>query len=95
MGYEDFRREYVAGGLSRDMLDACPIKQFEAWLEQAVKAGLDDPTAMSLGTIDPEGRPWQRIVLLKGVSERGFVFYTNYGSGKAQAMAHEPRVSLL
>lgn len=95
VGYEEFRREYVAGGLSRDMLDACPIKQFEGWLEQAVKAGLDDPTAMSLGTIDSEGRPWQRIVLLKGVSQRGFVFYTNYGSAKAQAMAEEPRVSLL
>ena len=95
MGYEDFRREYVAGGLTREMLDACPIKQFEGWLQQAVEAGLDDPTAMVLGTIDTEGRPWQRIVLLKGVSTRGFVFYTNYNSDKAEAMASEPRVSLL
>ena len=95
MGYEDFRREYVAGGLTREMLDACPIKQFEGWLQQAVEAGLDDPTAMVVGTIDTEGRPWQRIVLLKGVSTRGFVFYTNYNSDKAEAMASEPRVSLL
>ena len=95
MGYEDFRREYVAGGLTREMLDGCPIKQFEGWLQQAVEAGLDDPTAMVLGTIDTEGRPWQRIVLLKGVSTRGFVFYTNYNSDKAEAMASEPRVSLL
>ncbi len=95
MGYEEFRREYVAGGLTRDMLDTCPIKQFERWLQQAVEAGLDDPTAMSLGTVDEEGLPWQRIVLLKGVSSKGFVFYTNYRSDKAAAMAAEPRVSLL
>lgn len=95
VGYEDFRREYVAGGLSREMLDDCPISQFEKWLTQAVRADLRDPTAMSLATIDAEGRPWQRIVLLKGVSTRGFVFYTNHASAKAAAMAREPRVSLL
>jgi len=93
--YEDYRREYLAGGLSRDSLDACPIRQFEQWLEQADAAGIEDPTAMSLGTIAADGSPWQRIVLLKGVSTRGFVFYTNLGSAKAQAMAGEPRVSLL
>ncbi len=93
--YEEFRREYVAGGLSRDMLDVSPIRQFEGWLEQAVNAGLKDPTAMVLATIDESGLPWQRIVLLKGLSRGGFVFYTNYGSAKARAMAHNPRVSLL
>ena len=76
------------------MLHACPVKQFEQWLEQAVKGGLRDPTAMVLGTIDEQGMPGQRIVLLKDVSTKGFVFYTNYGSNKAHAMAHEPRVSL-
>ena len=95
MRYEDFRREYLAGGLTRDMLAACPIAQFEKWLEQSVKAGLEDPTAMVLATVDAEGRPWQRIVLMKGVSAHGFVFYTNYGSAKARDMAAEPRVSLL
>jgi pyridoxamine 5'-phosphate oxidase len=93
--YEDFRREYVAGGLRRDTLDDCPIRQFEQWLQQTVRAGIDDPTAMSLATIDAEGNPWQRIVLLKGVSTAGFVFYTNLGSAKARAMAGESRVSLL
>ncbi|MCP5205424.1 MAG: pyridoxamine 5'-phosphate oxidase [Pseudomonadales bacterium] len=93
--YESFRREYVAGGLSRDMLAASPIAQFEAWLEQAVNAGLKDPTAMVLATVDGRGLPWQRIVLLKGLSHGGFVFYTNYGSAKAEAMAHNPQVSLL
>jgi len=93
--YETFRREYTAGGLSREMLDACPIRQFEGWLEQAVKAGLKDPTAMALATVGEDGLPWQRIVLLKGLSHGGFVFYTNYGSAKAAAIACNPRVSLL
>ena len=50
--YDTFRREYIAGGLDREMLDACPIRQFEGWLEQAVKAGLKDPTGMVLATVD-------------------------------------------
>lgn len=94
MRYEQFRREYTAGGLSRDMLDGCPMRQFELWLEQAISAQLIDPTAMVLATVDEDGTPWQRIVLLKGVSNGGFVFYTNYDSDKAHAIAREPRVSL-
>ena len=90
MDYEAFRREYLAGGLSSDMLAACPIKQFEHWLQQAVEAGLGDPTAMSLATVDTDGRPWQRIVLLKGVSTSGFVFYTNHASAKAADIAARP-----
>ena len=93
--YDSYRREYTASGLSAGDLDPSPIRQMEAWLAQAVDAGLSDPTAMSLATIDEEGRPWQRIVLLKGLSDAGFVFYTNFSSDKATAMAHEPRVSLL
>jgi pyridoxamine 5'-phosphate oxidase len=95
MHYESFRREYIAGGLSREMLDASPIRQIETWLEQAVKAGLKDPTAVVLATVNEDGLPWQRIVLLKGLSHGGFVFYTNYGSAKAAAIAHNPKVSLL
>jgi pyridoxamine 5'-phosphate oxidase len=93
--YEDFRREYTAGGLTREMVDACPVRQFEHWLEQSVKAGMEDPTAMVLATVDAQGMPSQRIVLLKGLSHGGFVFYTNYGSAKAEHIAGEPRVSLL
>lgn len=93
--FADYRREYTAGGLSLEDLDPSPIRQFEGWLEQAVNAGLADPTAMSLATVDAEGRPWQRIVLLKGLSGDAFVFYTNFGSDKARAMATESRVSLL
>ncbi len=95
MHYEEFRREYTAGGLTREMLAPSPLQQFEQWLEQSVRAGLEDPTAMVLSTIDAQGRPWQRIVLLKGMSHGGFVFYTNHGSHKAQAIAENPLVSLL
>ena len=93
--YADYRRDYTAGGLTSADLDPSPIRQFERWLEQAVEAGLADPTAMSIATIDAAGRPWQRLVLLKGLSDEGFVFYTNHGSDKASAIAAEPRVSLL
>lgn len=95
MHYEEFRREYTAGGLTREMLAASPLQQFERWLEQSVQAGLEDPTAMVLATIDDQGRPWQRIVLLKGMSDGGFVFYSNHGSYKAEAIAGNPLVSLL
>lgn len=95
MHYDQFRREYTAGGLTREMLDADPLRQFEHWLEQAVKAGLEDPTAMVLATVDAQGAPWQRIVLLKGLSDGGFVFYTNHGSAKARDIAGHDRVSLL
>ena len=94
MRYEQFRREYTAAGLTREMLDACPLRQFELWFAQAVTAQLNDPTAMVLATVDESGAPWQRIVLLKGVSNGGFVFYTNYDSDKARAIARDQRVSL-
>jgi pyridoxamine 5'-phosphate oxidase len=77
------------------MLDACPLTQFEHWLEQSVRAGMEDPTAMVLATVDGSGMPSQRIVLLKGLSHGGFVFYTNYGSAKAADIAGDTRVSLL
>ena len=95
MQYENFRREYTAGGLSRDMLAASPLKQFEKWLEQAVRAGVEDPTAMVLSTVDDRGAPWQRIVLLKGLADGAFVFYTNHESNKARAIAARPAVSVL
>jgi len=96
MQYEDFRREYHGGALTRDMLDDNPVEQLQRWLEQAVHSDdLRDPTGMVLCTIDPDGRPWQRIVLLKDLDQRGLVFYTNYSSRKAAAIDANPRVSLL
>ncbi len=95
MDIKDFRREYLQAGLHREDLHADPLTQFEVWLAQAVSSALPDPTAMVLATIDAEGKPWQRIVLLKDLGPQGFVFYTNLESRKAREMAHNPRVSLL
>ena len=95
MELEDFRREYLAGGLHRKDLAASPFEQFENWLQQAVSAGLKDPTAMSVGTVDAQGRPWQRLVLLQHCDAEGFVFYTNLESRKARDLAANPRVCLL
>lgn len=95
MEVEDFRREYLRGGLNREDLAADPIAQFEIWLAQAVAGGIIDPTAMVLATVEEGGGPWQRIVLLKDFSREGFVFYTNTGSRKASAIAGNPGVSLL
>lgn len=94
MELENFRREYLQGGLKREDLNDDPIAQFEAWLKQAINAGLHDPTAMTVATVDASGQPSQRIVLLKHVDQRGFVFYTNYESHKAQDLAQNPLISL-
>jgi pyridoxamine 5'-phosphate oxidase len=91
---EQLRRDYLQGGLRRNDLHEDPIRQFEHWLQQAIDAELKDPTAMTLATVDAEGQPSQRIVLLKHLDGRGFVFYTNYESNKARDMAGNGRVSL-
>lgn len=89
------RREYTRGGLRRKDLPADPLTLFELWLNQAVDAQLPDPTAMSVATVDQNGQPYQRIVLLKHYDQRGMVFYTNLGSRKAQHLEQNPRISLL
>ena len=94
MGIKDNRREYDYGTLSRENLRTNPFEQFSLWMDQALEAGIIDPTAMSVATVDPEGKPWQRMVLLKGFDERGFVFYTNLGSRKASDITSNPQVSL-
>ena len=95
MELDKLRREYLRGGLRRDDLMNDPLQQFELWLQQAIEAELYDPTAMTLATVDANGQPSQRIVLLKQADARGFVFYTNYESAKAQDIAGNPLVSLL
>ena len=94
MGIKDNRREYDYGTLSRENLRSNPFEQFSLWMDQALEAEIVDPTAMSVATVDPEGKPWQRMVLLKGFDERGFVFYTNLGSRKASDITSNPQVSL-
>ena len=95
MDIADLRREYTKGGLHRDELPLDPLDLFEKWLRQACDAQLADPTAMSVATVDASGRPFQRIVLLKHYDDKGFVFYTNLGSRKAQHIAKNNQVSLL
>ncbi|AEY01225.1 pyridoxamine 5'-phosphate oxidase [Oceanimonas sp. GK1] len=95
MELADYRREYLQGGLRRNDLPNDPLSLFETWMQQAIAASLPDPTAMVVATVDEQGQPYQRIVLLKQVDERGFVFYTNMGSRKAAHLNQNPRVSLL
>ncbi len=89
------RREYTKGGLRRQDLPAEPLVLFEHWLKQACDARLADPTAMVVATVDEQGQPYQRIVLLKHYDEKGLVFYTNLGSRKAHHLENNPRISLL
>ena len=88
------RVEYGGGGLDERHCETNPIVQFERWIKDAQAADLKEPNAMSLATATSDGRPSVRIVLLKEVSDVGFVFYTNYGSRKAQEMETNPFVAL-
>lgn len=89
------RRSYTLAGLSEYGIHSNPFVQFRLWFEEAKLAQILEPNAMTLATVSPNGEPQARIVLLKDVDERGFVFYTNYDSAKGRAIAANPRVSLL
>jgi pyridoxamine 5'-phosphate oxidase len=94
----DIRREYLLGGLRRADLDANPIAQFGKWFEQATKVLAHreiDVNAATLATADKNGIPSARIVLLKGMDERGFIFFTNYGSRKGRELFENPNASLV
>jgi pyridoxamine 5'-phosphate oxidase len=95
MDLGELRREYTYGGASKSDLDADPIRQFTQWFDIAKNAGLRDPSAMVVATVNGDGRPSQRTVLLKYFDETGFVFFTNTGSTKAQEIAINAQVSLL
>lgn len=94
MEIADLRREYRGQPLSEEASDADPFRQFARWFDQ-VRDLEGDPTAMALATATRAGRPSVRNVLLKGVDPRGFVFYTNYQSRKAQELAETGQASLL
>ena len=81
--------------MDRSDLDPDPIAQFRRWLDEAAAAGLDEPAAMTMATATPDGRPSARAVLLQVVDDRGFVFYTNYGSRKACELDANPRAALV
>jgi pyridoxamine 5'-phosphate oxidase len=91
---ESLRTEYTQGGLERDDLHENPIEQFNRWMQQTVDAKLPDPNAMTIATVDASGQPSQRIVLLKQLDDRGFVFFTNLNSRKAQELKQNPKISL-
>jgi pyridoxamine 5'-phosphate oxidase len=89
------RREYAARGLRRAHLDPDPFQQFAIWFGEAVAAQVPDVNAMTLATAGADGAPAARIVLLKGSSARGFVFFTNYLSEKGRQLEQNPRAALV
>ena len=88
------RQDYQEGVLSLETMQADPIKQFRIWLDQASKADIIEPNAMNIATISEQGVLSSRMVLLKGIDPRGFVFFTNYESRKADEIAHSMQVAL-
>jgi pyridoxamine 5'-phosphate oxidase len=97
MAIADLRRDYGVGGLDRSDLSADPLAQFESWFNAAA-AAMDrqrtDVNAMTLSTVDAHGQPSSRIVLLKAVDARGFIFFTNYESRKGSELAGNPKAAL-
>ncbi|MFZ5846527.1 MAG: pyridoxamine 5'-phosphate oxidase [Actinomycetota bacterium] len=91
----DLRREYAGGGLDEADLEPDPVAMFRRWMQDGLRAGLFEPNAFVLSTVDADGTPSSRIVLLKGLDERGFVFFTNYASRKGRELAANPRAAAL
>lgn len=89
------RREYRDTELSENAVDLDPFIQFRIWFEQALDIDARDASAMTLATVDASGQPSARIVLLKDVDDRGFTFFTNYGSRKARDIEQNPRGALV
>jgi pyridoxamine 5'-phosphate oxidase len=98
MSLADLRREYISGGLRRADLDTNPVAQFQKWFAQAQTALAKnqlDVNAATLATADKNGIPSARTVLLKGLDERGFIFYTNYESRKGRELTANPNAALV
>ncbi len=92
----DLRRDYHGNeDFSEDLLNPDPLAQFKIWMSEALQAGILDPNAMTLATVDARKQPQARIVLLKEINKEGFVFYTNYDSSKSQELKQDGRASLL
>lgn len=89
------RKEYALAGLSESDASPEPFSQFDRWFSEAQDAGVIEPNAMTLATADAAGFPSARTVLLKGLDERGFVFYTNYDSAKGRELTANPRATLV
>ena len=89
------RKEYETAGLDAADLLADPMAQWHLWFDQATEAGCVEPNAFVLSTIDASGFPQSRYLLARGADERGFSFFTNYGSAKGDEMATHPQVAML
>jgi len=94
MSLADLRKDYSLAGLLEKDLARDPFRQFEKWFQEAEAAKLPEPNAMVLATAGRHGQPGARIVLLKGMDGRGFVFYTNYESHKGRDLETHPRAAL-
>ncbi|MDO4879137.1 MAG: pyridoxamine 5'-phosphate oxidase [Neisseria sp.] len=94
MNLHDIREDYSKQELSEQECDDNPITQFEKWLGEAVRAQANEPTAVNVAAVGEDGRPNSRMVLLKEVNERGFVFFTNYLSRKGRSLAAHPFAAL-
>jgi pyridoxamine 5'-phosphate oxidase len=94
-GLGRLRREYGDHGLDTADLADDPVEMFRRWFDDTVDAGLHEPNAMVVSSVSADGRPSSRLVLLKGLDERGFVFFTNYDSRKGREIHANPAVSLL
>ncbi|HEY8106957.1 MAG TPA: pyridoxamine 5'-phosphate oxidase [Gemmatimonadales bacterium] len=95
MSIADLRREYARARLDERDVDPDPLAQFRRWFDDAQRAELPEPTAMTLATATPDGIPSARIVLLKGADARGFTFFTDYRSRKGQELAANPHAALV
>jgi pyridoxamine 5'-phosphate oxidase len=89
------RKEYTLFNLREDDVDPDAIRQFERWFDEATKTEVPEPNAMTLATTTPDGRPSARIVLLRGVDDRGFAFFTNYDSRKGRELDANPFAALV
>ena len=93
MNIESHRKHYERSELTEDVIDPNPVAQLRAWLSEAFDDGCLEPNAMNVATVDAGGQPSARIVLLRGLDERGLVFYTSYFSRKGRELAENPRVA--
>jgi len=91
---QKLREDYSQSSLDEKDVDKDPISQFKSWLNESIRTKLPEPNAMTLSTVDKEQKPHSRIVLLKGIEDGKFVFYTNYNSDKGKEMDGNPNVSL-
>ena len=90
----DIRKSYTQQELSEDNIRSNPWAQFEAWLQEALNAQAAEPTAMVLSTVSSEGKPSARVVLLKGLEQEQFIFFTNYNSRKGSQLGEKPYAAL-